>query len=58
LTGGNIRNVALNAAFQAARENTVVRMQHIVNSARSEFRKSEKPVPEGELRKLFDQAAP
>jgi ATPase family associated with various cellular activities (AAA) len=58
LTGGNIRNIALNAAFQAARENTVVRMQHIVNSARSEFRKSEKPVPEGELRKLFDQAAP
>ena len=58
LTGGNIRNIALNAAFQAARENTAVRMQHIVNSARSEFRKSEKPIPEGELRKLFDDAAP
>ncbi len=31
-------------------------MQHIVNSARSEFRKSEKPIPEGELRKLLDEA--
>jgi ATPase family associated with various cellular activities (AAA) len=57
LTGGNIRNIALNAAFQAARENTAVQMQHIANSARSEFRKSEKPVPEGELRKLFEVAA-
>ena len=58
LTGGNIRNIALNSAFQAARENTAVRMEHIVNSARSEFRKSEKPIPEGELRKLLDVAAP
>src|SRR4029434_47930 len=55
LTGGHIRNIALNAAFQAAGENSVVRMHHIANSARCEFRKSDKPIPEGELGKLFAQ---
>ena len=58
LTGGHIRNIALNAAFQAAHENVAVGMQHIANAARSEFRKNEKPIPEGELRKLFDDAIP
>lgn len=53
LTGGHIRNIALNAAFQAASDGSVVRMHHIANSARGEFRKSEKPIPEGELRKLL-----
>jgi hypothetical protein len=55
LTGGHIRNIALNAAFQAAAENSAVRMRHIANSARGEFRKSEKPIPEGELRKLLEE---
>jgi hypothetical protein len=53
LAGGNIRNVALNAAFQAAAENTPVLPSHIANAARGEFRKAEKPIPEAELRDLF-----
>lgn len=57
LTGGHIRNVALNAAFQAAGENCAVHTRHLVAAARGEFRKSEKPIPEGELRALLDLAS-
>jgi AAA+ superfamily predicted ATPase len=52
LTGGHIRNIALNAAFLAAREGGAIESAHIVSAARGEFRKSEKPVPEAELRLL------
>jgi hypothetical protein len=50
LTGGSIHNIALNAAFLAAAENTPVTMQLVLDSARTEFRKSEKPVIEGNFR--------
>ena len=39
LTGGNIQNVALNAAFLAAKSNSKVTMPLILAAARSEFRK-------------------
>jgi hypothetical protein len=39
LTGGNIHNVALNAAFLAAQTNTTVTMPLILEAARTEFRK-------------------
>jgi hypothetical protein len=39
LTGGNIHNVALNAAFLAAQTNTQVTMPLILEAARTEFRK-------------------
>lgn len=52
LTGGHIRNIALNAAFLAAEEGTPVRHHHLATAARNEFRKSEKPCPENELRAL------
>jgi ATP-dependent 26S proteasome regulatory subunit len=42
LPGGNIRNIALNAAFIAADENTTVGMSHILRAARSEYDKLEK----------------
>ena len=50
LAGGNIRNIALNAAFYAAEENTAVSMSHLAKAARREYRKLEKPIRENELR--------
>jgi len=50
LTGGNIHNIALNAAFLAARAGRVVSMERIFEAARSEFRKLEKPVNEADFR--------
>ncbi len=50
LTGGSIHNIALNAAFLAAEEDTPVSMQLVLDAARTEFRKSEKPVIEGSFR--------
>lgn len=56
LTGGHIRNIALNAAFRAAEAGTPVRPEHIVAAARNEFRKSEKPAPEAALQALLQPA--
>lgn len=56
LTGGHIRNIALNAAFLAAAGRSGVRPCHIVEAARNEFRKMEKPSPESELRALLQNA--
>ena len=39
ITGGNIKNIALNAAFQAAENSGVVSMKHIVRATRREFQK-------------------
>jgi hypothetical protein len=50
LTGGAIHNIALNAAFLAAAENKPVTMQLVLDAARTEFRKAEKPVIEGNFR--------
>lgn len=48
-TGGHIRNIALGAAFLAADAGEPVRMSHVLNSARSEFAKMEKPLPDTEV---------
>ena len=50
LAGGNIRNIALNAAFLAAEEGTPVRMGHLLDSGRSEARKIERPLSDAETR--------
>ena len=39
ITGGNIRNIALSAAFLAAAEDTVVNLSHIKRAARREYQK-------------------
>jgi ATPase family associated with various cellular activities (AAA) len=49
IPGGNIRNIAMNAAFRAAEEGTPVRMTHLAHAARHEFVKMEKPIPEKEI---------
>jgi ATPase family associated with various cellular activities (AAA) len=43
VAGGNIRNIALQAAFLAAAEGQPVRMQHIAHAAHIEYAKLEKP---------------
>lgn len=48
VTGGNIRNIALNAAFSAASEGASVRMDHLLRAAHREYEKLEKPLTESE----------
>ncbi|MCP4995606.1 MAG: ATP-binding protein, partial [Gammaproteobacteria bacterium] len=50
VSGGNIRNIALNAAFIAAEHGEPVRMMHLSHAARSEYTKLEKPLTENETR--------
>jgi hypothetical protein len=49
LTGGSIHAVALNAAFLAADRRGPIGMQLILDAARTEFRKLDRPVNETEL---------
>jgi hypothetical protein len=49
VSGGNIRNIALNAAFLAADAGEPVRMPHLLRAARSECAKLEKPLTEAEI---------
>jgi hypothetical protein len=49
VAGGNIRNIAMNAAFLAAEANDPVRMPHLLRAARSEYAKLEKPLTESEI---------
>ena len=46
--GGNIRNIALNAAFLAADAEEPVRMTHLLRAARTEYAKLEKPLTDAE----------
>ncbi|MGC8802057.1 MAG: ATP-binding protein [Chloroflexus sp.] len=50
LAGGNIRSIALNAAFLAADAGEPVGMRHILSAAHSEYAKLDKPLTETELR--------
>jgi ATP-dependent 26S proteasome regulatory subunit len=47
--GGNIRNIALNAAFLAADANAPVQMSHVLRAARTEYAKIEKPLTDAEI---------
>jgi hypothetical protein len=49
VAGGNIRNIALNAAFLAADLNEPMRMGHLLKAARSEYAKMEKVLTESEV---------
>ncbi len=50
VAGGNIKSIALNAAFLAADEGVPVRMAHVLRSARAEYAKLEKPLTDAEVR--------
>jgi SpoVK/Ycf46/Vps4 family AAA+-type ATPase len=49
VAGGNIRNIALNAAFLAADSGEPVRMSHVLRAARTEYAKIEKPLTPAEI---------
>lgn len=49
IPGGNIRNIALNAAFIAASEGKSVHMSHIARAARGEYTKLEKTLSSTEI---------
>jgi len=50
VTGGNIRNIALNAAFLAAEAGTPVGMANLVEAAKLEAQKIERPLSDAETR--------
>jgi hypothetical protein len=49
VSGGNIRNIALGAAFHAADAGEPVGMRHVLRAARSEYAKLERPLTDAEL---------
>jgi ATPase family associated with various cellular activities (AAA) len=49
ITGGNIRNIVLNAAFLAADEGEPVQMKHLLRSAQGEYTKLEKTLTDVEV---------
>jgi ATP-dependent 26S proteasome regulatory subunit len=49
VAGGNIRNIALYAAFLAADLGEPVRMSHLLRAARAEYSKLEKPLSDAEI---------
>jgi hypothetical protein len=50
VAGGNIRNIALNSAFLAADAGESVMMRHILEAAKREYVKMEKPITDSEIR--------
>jgi len=50
MTGGNIRNIALNAAFLAAEAGTPLQMTHVLQATRQEAIKTERPLTDAETR--------
>ena len=50
VAGGNIRNIALNASFLAAASGTPVQMVHVLQAAKMEAQKIERPISEAEIR--------
>lgn len=49
VAGGNIRNIALNAAFLAADAREPVQMKHLLRAAQTEYAKLEKTLTESEI---------
>ena len=50
MAGGNIRNIALNAAFLAAEQGAPVQMKHLLQATRLEGAKAERPISAVEIR--------
>ena len=50
MAGGNIRNIALNAAFLAAQAHAPVQMGHLFQAAQSEAAKRERPLSDAETK--------
>ncbi|HEY9206911.1 MAG TPA: ATP-binding protein [Candidatus Methanoperedens sp.] len=54
ITGGNIKNIALSAAFLAADGSGMVKMEHIIRATKREFQKMGKLSTAGEFGKYYD----
>jgi ATP-dependent 26S proteasome regulatory subunit len=50
VAGGNIRNIAMNAAFMAAESKSAVTMAHVLSAARLEAQKIDRALSEAEIR--------
>jgi hypothetical protein len=50
VAGGNIRNIALNAAFLAADAGEAVTMKHLLKATKNEYIKLERPLTDAEVR--------
>jgi hypothetical protein len=50
VAGGNIRNIAMNAAFLAAADKSPVTMGHVMRATRGEYAKLERPLTDAETR--------
>ena len=57
ITGGNIRSIAVNAAFLAAHDGSPIRMDHVMRSAAREYAKLSKPVSSIEFGEWADVMA-
>ena len=49
ISGGNIRNIALSAAFLGAEDGGCVKMKHLIRATWQEYQKMGKVVMEGEF---------
>lgn len=58
ISGGNIRNIALNAAFLAAGEGGSICMNRIMRAARREYAKIDKLITEAEFGRHYSQTKP
>jgi len=54
LAGGNIKNIALSAAFYAAEDVSEIRMRHIILAAKREFQKMGKLCVKGDFGEYYD----
>ncbi len=54
ITGGNIKNIALSAAFLAAGESSSVKMKHIIKATKREFQKMGKICTPEEFREYYE----
>lgn len=55
IAGGNIRNIAMNAAFLAAHENQPVRMVHLLKASQNEYLKLERTMTEAEMKGWIEE---
>jgi SpoVK/Ycf46/Vps4 family AAA+-type ATPase len=58
LTGGNIRSIAVNAAFLAAAGHAPIGMPHLVRAAAREYMKLSKPISAAEFGAYYDLVRP
>jgi len=56
ISGGNIRNIILAAAFIAAEEQSPINMRHLVRGASYEYQKMGKMIVEGDFERYFELA--